>query len=79
MLIVEATRQGGLGVDLCPSMLVKDRFAVRPHVMLNTCLSLSWPDNSFRPRSRVARRRQEDREVKLRTLAVVRMYWEPLA
>ena len=34
MLIEEATRQGGLGVDLCPSMLVKDRFAVRPHVML---------------------------------------------
>ena len=36
-----------LGVDLSPSMSVKDRFIVRPHVMLNACLSLSWPDNSF--------------------------------
>ena len=40
-----------LDVDLSPFVLVKDRFAVRPHVMLNACLSLSWPDNSFRPRS----------------------------
>ena len=38
-----------LGVDLSPSVSVKDRFDVRPHVMLNACLSLSWPDNSFRP------------------------------
>ena len=38
-----------LGVDLSPSVSVKDRFVVRPHVMLNACLSLSWPDNSFRP------------------------------
>ena len=38
-----------LGVDLSPSVSVKDRFAVRPHVMLNACLSLSWLDNSFRP------------------------------
>ena len=38
-----------LGVDLSPSMSIKDQFAVRPHVMLNACLSLSWPDNSFRP------------------------------
>ena len=38
-----------LGVDLSPSVSVKDQFAVRPHVMLNACLSLSWPDNSFRP------------------------------
>ena len=29
------------------SMSVKDRFAVRPHVMLNTCLALSWPDKSI--------------------------------
>ena len=68
-----------LGVDLSPSVLVKDRFAVRPHVMLNACLSLSWPDNSFRPRSRVAQLRPEDREVKVRTLAVVRMCGELLA
>ena len=38
-----------LGVDLSPSVSVKDRFVVRPHVMLNACLSLSWLDNSFRP------------------------------
>ena len=68
-----------LGVDLSLSVLVKDRFAVRPHVMLNACLSLSWPDNSFRPRSRVAQLRPEDREVKVRTLAVVRMCGELLA
>ena len=68
-----------LGVDLSPSVLVKDRFTVRPHVMLNACLSLSWPDNSFRPRSRVAQLRPEDREVKVHTLAVVRMCGELLA
>ena len=68
-----------LGVDLSPSVSVKDRFAVRPHVMLNACLSLSWPDNSFRPRSRVAQLRPEDQEVKVRTLAVVRMCGELLA
>ena len=68
-----------LGVDLSPSVSFKDRFAVRPHVMLNACLSLSWPDNSFRPRSRVAQLRPEDREVKVRTLAVVRMCGELLA
>ena len=68
-----------LGVDLSPSVSVKDQFTVRPHVMLNACLSLSWPDNSFRPRSRVAQLRPEDREVKVRTLAVVRMCGELLA
>ena len=62
-----------LGVDLSPSVSVKDRFVVRPHVMLNACLSLSWPNNSFRPRSRVAQLRPEDREVKVYTLAVARM------
>ena len=68
-----------LGVDLSSSMSFKDRCAIRPHVMLNACLSLSWPDNSFRPRSRVAQLRQEGREVKVRTLAVVRMCRELLA
>ena len=48
-----------LGVDLSPSVSVKDRFIVRPHVMLNACLSLSWLDNSFRSRSRVAQLRPE--------------------
>ena len=46
-----------LGVDLSLSVSVKDRFIVHPHVMLNACRSLSWPDNSFRPRSRVAQLR----------------------
>ena len=68
-----------LGVDLSSSMSIKDRFVVRPHVILNACLSLSWPDNLFRPRSRVAQLRPEDREVKVRTLAVVRMCGELLA
>ena len=53
----EATRHGVLGAYLSPSVLVKDRFAVRPHVMLNTCQALSWPDKSFRPCSRVAQLR----------------------
>ena len=68
-----------LGVDLSPSMSGKDRFAVRAHVMLNACLSLSWLDNSFRPRSRVAQLRPEVWKAKVRTLAVVRMCREPLA
>jgi hypothetical protein len=36
-----------LGAYLSPSMSVKDRFIVRPHVMLNACLTLSCSDNSF--------------------------------
>ena len=68
-----------LGVNLSASVSFKDRFIVRPHVMLNACLSLSWPDNSFRPRSRVVQLRPKDREVKVRTLAVVRMCGELLA
>ena len=49
MLIEKQQGKEVFGVDLSPFVSVKDRFAVRPHVMLNTCLSLSWPDNSFRP------------------------------
>jgi len=30
-------------------MSVKDRYAIRPLVMLDACLTLSWPDMSFRP------------------------------
>ena len=30
------------------SMPIKDRIVGGPLVILNTCLSLSWPDNSFR-------------------------------
>ena len=43
-----------LGAYLSPSVSVKDRFAVRPHVMLNACLALSWPDPMIRSQSRVA-------------------------
>jgi len=38
-----------LGVDLSLFVSVKDRYAVRPLVMLNACLTHSWPDKSFRP------------------------------
>ena len=79
MTVVQQQGMEALGVNLSPSVSFKDRFIVRPHVMLNACLSLSWPDNSFRPRSRVAQLRPEDREVKVRTLAVVRMCGELLA
>ena len=41
------------GVYLSPSVSIKDQFAVRPHVMLNACLALSWPDLMILPRSRV--------------------------
>ena len=50
----EATRHGVLGAYLSSSVSVKDRFSVRPHIMLNACLALSWPDPMIRPRSRVA-------------------------
>jgi len=40
-----------MGVDLSPSLSVKDRYAVRPLVMLNACLTLSWPDKPFWLRS----------------------------
>jgi hypothetical protein len=79
MMVVQQQGMEVLGVNLSLSVSFKDRFAVRPHVMLNACLSLSWLDNSFRPRSRVAQLRPEDREVKVRTLAVVRMCGELLA
>ena len=49
MLIEKQQDMEVLGVDLSPSMSIKERFTVRPHVMLNACLSLSCPDNLFRP------------------------------
>ena len=49
--IVQQQGMEVLGVNLSPSVSFKDRIAVRPRVMLNACLSLSWPDKSFRPRS----------------------------
>jgi hypothetical protein len=36
-----------LGAYLSPSISVKDQFVVRPFVMLNACLTLSWSDKSF--------------------------------
>ena len=51
MTIVKQQGMEVLGVNLSPSMSFKDRYAVRPRVMLNSCLTLSWPDKSFRPRS----------------------------
>ena len=53
----EATSHGGLGAYLSSSVSVNDQFIVHPHVMLNACLTLSWPDKSFRPQSRVAQLR----------------------
>jgi hypothetical protein len=50
-----------LGAYLSLSVLVKDPFTVRPHVMLNACLALSWPYKSFRPRSQVAQLRPGNR------------------
>ena len=43
-----------LGAYLSPSMSINDQFVVRPYVMLNACLALSWPDPMIRPRSQVA-------------------------
>ena len=51
MTIVKQQGMEVLGVNLSPSVSVKDRFTVRPRVMLNACLTLSWPDKSFRPRN----------------------------
>ena len=38
-----------LGAYLSPSVSIKDRFAVRPQLMLNACLALSWSDLIIRP------------------------------
>jgi hypothetical protein len=43
MMILKQQGMKVLGVDLSPSVSIKDRFAVRPLVILNACLSLSWP------------------------------------
>jgi len=49
MMIVQQQGMEVLGVNLSPSASFKDRYAVRPCVMLNACLTLSWSDKSFRP------------------------------
>ena len=51
MTVVKQQGMEVLGVDLSPCVSFKDRYAVRPLVMLNACLTLSWSDKSFRPRS----------------------------
>ena len=69
-----------LGVDLSPSVSVKDRFIVRPHVMLNACLSLVGRiTRSDHEANSSSSTQAGSREVKVRTLAVVRMCGEPLA
>ena len=51
MTIVKQQGMKVLGVNLSQSVSFKDRYAVRPRVMLNACLTLSWSDKSFRLRS----------------------------
>jgi hypothetical protein len=46
MSIVKQQGMEVLGVDLSPYVSVKDRFVVRPLVILNACLSFSWPNSS---------------------------------
>jgi hypothetical protein len=46
MSIVKQQGMEVLGVDLSPYVSVKDRFDVRPLVILNACLSLSWSNTS---------------------------------
>jgi hypothetical protein len=46
-----------LDAYLSPSVSVKDWFVVRPHVMSNAWLTLSWPDKSFWPGSQVVQLR----------------------
>ena len=49
MTIVKQQGMEVLGMNLSMSVLFKDRYVVRPLVLLNACLTLSWLDNSFRP------------------------------
>jgi hypothetical protein len=66
MTIVKQQGMKVLGVDLSPSVSIKDRFAVRPLVILNACLSLSWPGPSASPRIRVAQLRSGVGKYKVR-------------
>ena len=48
----------GVGLAmLIPSVSIKDRTVGGTSVEIERCLSLSWPDNSFRPQNRVAQLR----------------------
>ena len=49
MTIVKQQGMKVLGVNLSLSVSFNNRYVVRPRVMLNACLTLSWPDKSFRP------------------------------
>jgi len=49
MMIVKQQVMEVLGVNLSPSVSIKDRYAVRTRVMLNACLPLSWSHKSFVP------------------------------
>ena len=51
MMIVKEQGMEVLGANLSPSVSFKDRIDVRPRVILNACLTFSWPVRSFRPRS----------------------------
>jgi len=56
-----------LGVNLSPFVSFKDRYVVRPRVMLDACLTLSWPVKSLRPRSLQCLSGRIPRSVKVRT------------
>jgi hypothetical protein len=49
-MIVKQQGMEVLGVNLSPSVSIKDRFLEPFFVMLNACLSLSWPDSSVSDR-----------------------------
>ena len=51
MTIVKQQGMEVLGVDLSPTVSFKDQYTVRPLVLLNACLTLSWPNKSFQLRS----------------------------
>jgi hypothetical protein len=57
MTIVKQQSMEVLGVDLSLSVSINDRFLEHFLVILNACLSLSWPGLSARPRIRVAQLR----------------------
>ena len=82
MVLLNKWRPDGVlccGIVVIPSVSFKDQPLEVHLVMLNACLSHSWPDKSFRPRSRVAQLRPGTRAVKVRTLEAVRMCGEPMA
>jgi hypothetical protein len=59
---------GGFGLKVILSVSIKDWIVEGPLVILNAYLSLSWPNKSFRPQSRVAQLRPRTCSVKVHTL-----------